>query len=81
MKKCCICENELNDGQPISILTYRGLERINRSNDEHSGVCAAAIQITEIPGYRTGKFVQFVADNVDDNTRTIDGKEHSMAWA
>ena len=34
MEKCCICENELNDGQPISILTHRGVERINRSNDE-----------------------------------------------
>lgn len=35
---------------------------------------AAATQATEIPEYTPDKFIQFVADNVDHNTRTFDGK-------
>ena len=35
---------------------------------------AAATQGTDIPGYTPGKFVQYVADNVDHNTRTLDGR-------
>ena len=34
---------------------------------------AAAIQGTDIPGYKSDQFMQYVADNVDHNTRTLDG--------
>jgi len=34
---------------------------------------AALTNNTEIPGYTHGQFIQFVADNVDHNIRTIDG--------
>lgn len=34
---------------------------------------AAAMQGTDIPGYTPGRFVQYVADNVEHNTRTLDG--------
>ena len=34
---------------------------------------AAATQGTDIPGITPGHFVQFVADNVDHNVRTLDG--------
>ena len=34
---------------------------------------AALAQGTEIPGYTPGQFVQFIADNVDHNVRSIDG--------
>lgn len=34
---------------------------------------AAASQGTDIPGYSDGHFIQYVADNVDHNIRTIDG--------
>jgi hypothetical protein len=35
---------------------------------------AATTQSTDIPGYTPGQFIQYVADNVDHNTRTLDGK-------
>lgn len=34
---------------------------------------AAASHGTDIPGYTPGNFVQYIADNVDHNTRTLDG--------
>lgn len=34
---------------------------------------AAVAQGTEIPGYTPERFVQYAADNVDHNTRTLDG--------
>jgi len=34
---------------------------------------AAVNQGTDIPGYTPGRFIQHVADNVDHNTRTLDG--------
>lgn len=34
---------------------------------------AAASHGTDIPGYTPGRFVQYIADNVDHNTRTLDG--------
>lgn len=34
---------------------------------------AVASQRTDIPGYSDGRFIQYVADNVDHNIRTIDG--------
>ena len=36
---------------------------------------AAATQGTDIPGYKSDQFIQYVADNVDHNynTRTLDG--------
>lgn len=37
------------------------------------GRSAAMAQGTDIPGYTTNHFVQYVADNVDHNIRTIDG--------
>ena len=41
---------------------------------------AALTNDTEIPGYLPGQFVQYVADNVDHNIQTIDGKDtfHGM---
>ena len=35
---------------------------------------------TDIPGYIPGQFIQYVADNVDHNIRTLDGKDtfHGM---
>ena len=35
--------------------------------------CAAAFKGTDIPGIEPNSFLQFVADNVDHNSRTIDG--------
>ncbi|KAK3713979.1 hypothetical protein QZH41_005649 [Actinostola sp. cb2023] len=37
------------------------------------GRSAAVTQGTDIPGYIPGRFVQYVADNVDHNSRTLDG--------
>ena len=35
----------------------------------------------DIPGFNPGKFVQYVADNVDHDIRTTDGcGEQFMAW-
>ena len=34
---------------------------------------AAATQGTDISGYKSDQFIQYVADNVDHNTRTLDG--------
>ncbi len=34
---------------------------------------AAVSQGTDIPGYEAGSFIQYVADNVDHNIRTLDG--------
>ena len=34
---------------------------------------AAASHGTDIPGYTSGHFVQYIAENVDHNTRTLDG--------
>ncbi len=41
---------------------------------------AAVTHGTDIPGYIPGHFVQYVADNVDHNIRTVDGKNtfHGM---
>ena len=41
---------------------------------------AAVTQGTDIPGFTPGHFVQYVADNVDHNVRTIDGMKtfHGM---
>ena len=36
-------------------------------------VSAADAQDKEIPGFTPGQFVQFIADNVDHNVRTLDG--------
>ena len=36
-------------------------------------MCAAYSQSTDIPGITPGHFVQYVADNVDHNVRTMDG--------
>ena len=35
--------------------------------------CAAVSHGTELPNICSGQFLQYVADNVDHNTRTIDG--------
>ena len=40
---------------------------------------AAVTQETDIPGFESGHFVQYIADNVDHNIRTIDGTL-SMVW-
>ena len=40
---------------------------------------AAVTQGTDIPGFESGHFVQYIADNVDHNIRTIDGTL-SMVW-
>ena len=45
--------------------SYREVSRFER--------CAAASQGTEIPNLSEGCFVQYVADNVDHNTCTLDG--------
>jgi len=37
------------------------------------GRSAAATQGTDIPGYTSDQFIQYIADNVDPNTRTLDG--------
>ena len=34
---------------------------------------AAASHGTDIPGYTPGRFMQYIADNIDHNTRTLDG--------
>ena len=41
---------------------------------------AAAAQGIDIPGYEDGNFIQYVADNVDHNVRTLDGSDtfHGM---
>ncbi|KAK3747020.1 hypothetical protein QZH41_001487 [Actinostola sp. cb2023] len=41
---------------------------------------AAATQGTDIPGYTPERFIQYVADNVDHNTRSLDGTDtfHGM---
>lgn len=45
--------------------SYSEVQRFERS--------AAASQGTDISGYSDGQFIQYVADNVDHNIRTIDG--------
>ena len=52
--------------------SYSEVQRLERS--------AAIIQGTDIPVLGSGQFGQFVADNVDHNIRTIDGKDmfHGM---
>ena len=35
---------------------------------------------TDIPGYIPGQFIQYVADNVDHNIRTLDGKDTFTGW-
>ena len=45
---------------------------------------AAATQGTDIPGYKSDQFIQYVTDNVDHNTGTSVfwmEQEHSMGWA
>lgn len=46
--------------------SYANVQRFERS--------AAASQSTEIPGCTEDHFIQFMADNVDHNIRTLDGK-------
>lgn len=41
---------------------------------------AAATLKVQLPEYFPGQFLQFVADNVDHNIRTLDGNTHSMVW-
>ena len=36
---------------------------------------------TEIEGSRPGMVLQYAADNVDHNLRTLDGMVHFMVWA
>lgn len=45
--------------------SYTNVQKYERSAAENQG--------TDIPGYIPGKFGQYVADNVDHNTRTLDG--------
>ena len=45
--------------------SYKTVQKYERS--------AAVAQGTEIPGYTPGHFVQYSADNVDHNLRTLDG--------
>ena len=40
---------------------------------------AAMETVNIIPGIPSGSFVQWSADNVDHNTRTLDGKKH-LSW-
>ena len=44
-------------------------------------VSAADAQDKEVPGFTPGQFVQFIADNVDHNVRTLDGANtfHGMS--
>ena len=52
--------------------SYSTIQKYERS--------AAVTQGTDIPGWIPGRFVQYVADNVDHNTRTLDGADtfHGM---
>jgi len=52
--------------------SYSTIQKFERS--------AAVNQGTEIPGFVPGRFIQYIADNVDHNTRTLDGKDtfHGM---
>ena len=45
--------------------SYKTVQKYKRS--------AAVAQGTEIPGYTPGQFVQYSADNVNHNLRTLDG--------
>lgn len=45
--------------------SYQEVQRFER--------CAAVSHGTELPNINSGQFLQYVADNVDHNTRTIDG--------
>ena len=45
--------------------SYKTVQKYERS--------AAVAQEMEIPGYTPGHFVQYSADNVDHNLRTLDG--------
>ncbi|KXJ06661.1 hypothetical protein AC249_AIPGENE6377 [Exaiptasia diaphana] len=45
--------------------SYSTIQKFERS--------AAVAQGTDIPGYTPGSFIQYVADNVDHNSRTLDG--------
>ena len=42
-------------------------------------VSAADAQDKEIPGFTPGQFVQFIADNVDHNVRTLEGRQY-LSW-
>jgi len=52
--------------------SYSTVQKFERS--------AAATQGTDIPGYTPRSFIQYVADNVDHNTRSLDGLDtfHGM---
>ena len=48
--------------------SYKEVQKFERS--------AAVTQGTDIPNYTEGQFIQYVADNVDHNIRTIDGLKY-----
>ena len=54
--------------------SYQEVQRFER--------CAAVSRGTELPNICSGQFLQFLADNVDHNTRTIDSLNmfHGMDW-
>ena len=53
--------------------TLHSLGFCSSSEIQRFETSAAISQGTDIPGYKKGQFLQYVADNVDHNLRTLDG--------
>ena len=58
----------------VDVLTPEGLVRsISVTIEGNKIISVGEKQGTEIPDFRSNDFIQYMADNVDHNLRTIDG--------